>query len=155
VKSILDVGATLERLESLSVGLVGYRTDRFPGFYVRDSGHEVPWTVESPEAVARIMAARDDLGLRQALVVANPIAEQAQMPAQLHDATLGEALAALAESGIRGKDVTPFLLGYFHDHTGGASLDANIALVLGNAELAGQVARELAQILRPGDPKDP
>ncbi len=141
VKSILDVGATLERLETLSVGLIGYRTDRFPGFYVRDSGHDLDWRVDDVEEIAAVLAARDDLGLRAGLVVANPISAEAELPAAAHDETLRGALAALAESGVHGKDVTPFLLAYFHQHTGGASLGANIALILGNATLAGEIAQ--------------
>lgn len=141
VKSILDVGATLERLETLSVALVGYRTDAFPGFYIRDSGHPVPWRLDTPEQIAAVVRARKDtLGLSQALVVANPIDQADEMPRDLHDATLDAALAALADADVHGKDVTPFLLAYFHDHTGGKSLEANVALILGNARLAGQIA---------------
>jgi pseudouridine-5'-phosphate glycosidase len=144
VKSLLDVGATLERLETLSVGLVGYRTERFPGFYIQDSGHRVPWTVSSPAEVAATMRGRDVLGLPQALVVANPIPDGREMDRDLHDRTLADALTALHERGISGKDVTPFLLAWFHEHTDGVSLRANIDLVLNNAGLAGQVAVEMA-----------
>lgn len=140
VKSILDVRATLERLETLSIGIVGYRTDRFPGFYIRDSGHDLRWSVDDPASVAQIMAVRDALGLPQGMIVANPIAPDAQMAADLHESTLQGALAAMQADGIHGKDVTPYLLAYFHQHTGGASLEANIHLVLGNARLAGQIA---------------
>lgn len=140
VKSILDVPATLERLETLSVALVGYRTDAFPGFYVRDSGLTVPWRLDGPGEIASVMRSRDALGLRQALIVANPIPEGAEMDRALHDQTLASGLAALAAAGVTGKDVTPFLLAYFHEQTHGASLDANVALVLNNARLAGQIA---------------
>jgi pseudouridine-5'-phosphate glycosidase len=143
VKSILDVPATLERLESLSVTVVGFGTDTFPGFYIRDAGPAVPWRVDDPAEVAALMAHRDRLGLRQAVVVANPIAEADEMDAALHEKTLVAGLAAAEAAGIVGKDVTPFLLAFFHEQTGGASLAANVALVLANAALAGQVARSM------------
>jgi pseudouridylate synthase len=143
VKSILDVAATLERLESLSVAVVGYRTDTFPGFYVRDSGLPVPWRVGSAEEVAELMRARDLLGLPQGIVVANPIDAAHEMERGLHDATLGAALHAAEAAGVSGKDVTPFLLAWLHEHTGGASLAANVALVLANAGLAARIARAL------------
>ena len=145
VKSILDVGATLERLETLSVELVGYGTSRFPGFYIQDSGYAVPWVARSAEEVAAVLRTRDGLGLTQALVVANPIPDGKEMPRDLHDATLASGLEALAAQGIIGKDVTPFLLAWFHEHTHGVSLRANIDLVLGNARVAGEVAVALTR----------
>ena len=143
VKSILDVPATLERLESLSVAVVGFGTDTFPGFYIRDTGLDVPWRIDDPAEIATMMAHRDRLGLTQAVVVANPIAEADEMDAVLHEETLAAALAAAESAGVVGKDVTPYLLGFFHEQTGGASLAANVALVLANAALAGRVARLL------------
>ena len=140
VKSILDVPATLERLESLSVSVVGYRTDVFPGFYIRDTGLSVPWRVDSPAEVAAMIRARDALGLTQAVVVANPIDEADQMDEELHARTLEAGLREVLDWAITGKDVTPFLLGYFHEQTRGASVAANVALVLGNAALAAQIA---------------
>jgi pseudouridine-5'-phosphate glycosidase len=140
VKSILDVAATLERLETLSVALAGYRTDSFPGFYIADSGFPVPWRVDSPADIARVMRVRDLLGLRQGLIVANPITADNEMDRTLHDQTLTAGLAALAKSDVHGKDVTPFLLRWFHEHTAGRSLAANVALVLSNARLAGDIA---------------
>jgi pseudouridylate synthase len=140
VKSILDVPATLERLESLSVTVVGFRTDVFPGFYIRDTGLTVPWRVESPTEVATAMARRDDLGLRQGMVVANPIHAGDEMDHDLHQRTLETGLAAAREAGVRGKDVTPFLLAWFHEQTEGASLAANVALVRSNARLAAEIA---------------
>jgi pseudouridylate synthase len=140
VKSILDVPATLERLESLSVSVVGYRTDAFPGFYIRDAGVSVPWRLDSLDQIVAVSRQRAALDLRQALVVANPIPASAEMDRALHDSTLDAALHAAHSEGISGKDVTPFLIGYFHDKTHGASLRANIALVLSNARLAGQLA---------------
>jgi pseudouridine-5'-phosphate glycosidase len=140
VKSILDVPATLERLESLSIGVVGFRTDRFPGFYLTDSGHPLPWVAQSPGEVAEIVRARQDLGVRQALLVANPLSPAEQLDPGLHDRVLAAGLSAAHETGVTGKDVTPFLLAYFHEHTHGASLDANVRLVLSNAALAAQIA---------------
>ena len=141
VKSILDVPATLERLESQSVTVLGYRTDTFPGFYVRDTGLTVPWRVDSAEEVAAIMRERDRLGLRQGIVVANPIDPADEMDSALHDTTLETGLAEVEKRGITGKDCTPFLLGWFHEETEGASLTANVALVLANAGLAAGIAR--------------
>jgi pseudouridine-5'-phosphate glycosidase len=141
VKSILDVEATLERLETLNVTLLGYQTDRFPGFYLADSGFPVPWRVDSPAEVADVAHARAELGLG-AIVVAQPIDEE--LDAELHDRVLREGLEAAAREGVRGKDVTPFLLDRFHRETGGASLEANVRLVLRNAALAAQIARATA-----------
>lgn len=140
VKSILDVPATLERLESLSVTVLGFGTDTFPGFYIRDTGLTVPWRVDDPAEVAVLMAHRDALGLRQGIVVANPIAPEEEMPGDLHEATLESGLAAAEAAGVRGKDATPFLLAWFHQHTHGVSLAANVALVRANARLAAQIA---------------
>jgi len=140
VKSILDVPATLERLESLAVPVVGYRTDRFAGFYVRDSGADAPGRVESAAEVAAMMRYRDALGLTQGIVVANPIEPDVEMDPALHESTLAAGLEEVRRRGITGKDVTPFLLGFFHEQTAGASLDANVALVLANAALAGRIA---------------
>ena len=141
VKSILDVPATLERLETLNIAVLGYRTSAFPGFYLADSGHRLDWRVESPEDVAAVLAARRELGLDQyGLLVANPIDLADQLDVDLHQRTLEAGLAACAAGGVRGKDVTPFLLDFFHRHTHGASLTANVALVLGNARLAARIA---------------
>lgn len=141
VKSILDVAATLERLETLNVGVLGYRTDRFPGFYRSDSGHPVHWRVDTPEEVAEVMAARTDLGTDlAALLVANPLPVDRQVDQELHDRVLASGLAAAQAAGIEGKDVTPFLLAHFHEATEGESLRANIEIILANAELAGRIA---------------
>ena len=145
VKSILDVGATLERLETLGVGVLGYRTHRFPGFYLADSGHEVGWRVESPEEVAAILAARDGVGTRDlGLVLANPIAPDDELDRDLHDRLLETGLAAAAREGVHGKDVTPYLLDWFHRESRGESLRANVALVRANARLAAEVATSYA-----------
>jgi pseudouridine-5'-phosphate glycosidase len=144
VKSILDVGATLERLESPNVGVAGYRTRRFPGFYLADSGFALDWSFGSPEQAAAAIAAQRALGIPGALVIANPIPEREQLDPALHDRVLREGLAALERRGIRGKAVTPFLLDHFRTATGGASLRANVAVVRNNARLAAQIARALA-----------
>jgi pseudouridine-5'-phosphate glycosidase len=141
VKSVLDVEATLERLETLNVTLLGYRTDRFPGFYLADSGFPVPWRVETPEEVADVHHARAELGLG-AIVVANPIEDP--LDAELHEKVLRSAIEAAQREGVRGKDITPFLLERFHVETAGASLEANVRLVLRNAALAAQIARAVA-----------
>ena len=140
VKSILDVTATLERLETLNVAVVGYETDRFPGFYLTDSGHAVDWRVDSTEDVARIMQARRSLDISAALVVVNPLPEDRQVDPVLHDRILLEGLAAADAAGVWGKDVTPFLLAHFHEASGGESLRANIEIILANAALAGRIA---------------
>ena len=147
VKSILDVPATLERLETLNIGVLGYRTDRFPGFYLADSGYGLAWRVESPEEAADVLRARDRLGTDvYGMVLANPIDAADELDRDLHDRVLTGGLTAAAEAGVSGKDVTPFLLDWFHRETAGASLTANVALVRSNALLAAQVA---AAYLRP------
>ena len=140
VKSILDAAATLERLESLSVPVLGYGTDVLPGFYVRDGGLPVPWRVDTPQEVAEVMSGREALGLGQALVVAQPVAAGDELDQALHERTIDEGLAEAERRHVVGKDVTPFLLGWFHDRTGGASLATNVALATANARLAGAVA---------------
>lgn len=147
VKSILDVGATLERLETLNIAVLGYRTTRFPGFYLTDSGHPIDWRVDDPAEAADVMAAREALGIASAIVVANPIPAEEQLDPDIHDAALTEGLNYADARGITGKDVTPFLLDHFHRVTHGASLMANATLVVRNAELAARisVARSLAR----------
>ena len=146
VKSILDVGATLERLETLGVTVVGYGTDRFPGFYLSDSGHPVPWRVDSVAEVAAIVTARRDLGTEgRAVMVANPLSAGEQLDPELHDRVLSAGLEAADREGIAGKDVTPFLLEFLHRETAGESLAANIRLVVRNAALAAEIAREISR----------
>jgi pseudouridine-5'-phosphate glycosidase len=146
VKSILDVGATLERLETLNVTVAGYRTSAFPGFYLSDSGHPAPWRVDSPAEAAALLHARDALGLGSgAIVVANPLPADEQVDPALHDRVLRAGLEAAARDGVRGRDVTPFLLERFHRETGGESLRANIRLILRNAELAAEIAVAVAR----------
>lgn len=141
VKSILDVPGTLQRLETLGVGVLGYGTDRFPGFYLADSGEPVDWTVHEPQEVAAVMAAQDALGgADSALLVANPVAREEQLDPDLHDRVLAQALAECHERGITGQAVTPFLLGFLARATGGASLEANLAAVRGNVRLGARIA---------------
>ncbi|WP_246085684.1 pseudouridine-5'-phosphate glycosidase [Pseudonocardia hydrocarbonoxydans] len=143
VKSILDVAATLEVLETQSVPVLGYRTDAFPGFYRRDSGQPVPWRVDSPAQAADVWRAHRDLSPGVGAVLAQPVAVDDELDAGLHDRLLTGGLALLAERGITGKDVTPALLEHFHAGSDGASLRTNLALVLANAGLAAEVARAL------------
>ncbi|MGW9195724.1 pseudouridine-5'-phosphate glycosidase [Micromonospora chersina] len=141
VKSILDVGATLERLETLGVSVVGYRTRRFPGFYLTDAGFDLDWSVESPEQASDVLAARRDQGVHHGgLIVANPLPVDEQLDPALHDRTLATGLAMLARDGVTGKAVTPFLLAHFHSATEGASLAVNVRIILRNADLAARIA---------------
>ncbi|MFI9824706.1 pseudouridine-5'-phosphate glycosidase [Streptomyces sp. NPDC052013] len=141
VKSILDVPATLQRLETLGVAVAGYGTDRFPGFYLSDSGHPVDWRLDAPEQVAEVMRAQDALGGPDAaLIVARPVAEEEQLDPDVHARVLAEALHACEREGITGQAVTPFLLDHLVRHTDGASLAANLAAVRGNVRLAARIA---------------
>lgn len=145
VKSILDVPATLQRLETLGVAVAGYGTDRFPGFYLSDSGHPVDWTVDSPGQVADVMRAQDALGAPEsALIVANPVAREEQLDPDLHARVLADALDACEAAGVTGQGVTPFLLDHLVRHTDGASLSANLAAVRGNVRLAARIAQAWA-----------
>ena len=144
VKSILDVPATLERLETLNVGVVGFGTHRFPGFYLTDSGMPVETRVDSAADVAAIAAARRALDIPSALVVANPLPESRQIPPEIHDRILAEGLAEMERKGIRGKAVTPALIDYIHRASGGRSLEANTEIILGNATLAARIACAIA-----------
>ena len=138
-KSILDVAATLERLETLSVPIIGYRTNRFPGFYLSDSGFDLEYRADSPEEISSIWRARDNANIsRSGMVVANPVVNQ--MDPDLHAKTLAAGLDAAEREHIKGKAVTPFLLEYFHNHTNGESLRVNIEIIKSNAALAAQIA---------------
>ncbi|MFC5720818.1 pseudouridine-5'-phosphate glycosidase [Streptomyces gamaensis] len=145
VKSVLDVPATLQRLESLGVGVLGYRTAEFPGFYLSSSGEPLDWTVRSATEAADVLRAQDALGgPPSALIVANPVPEAEQLDPALHDRALSEALTACARERITGQAVTPFLLDHLVRHTGGASLEANVAAVRGNVRLAAEIAAAYA-----------
>ena len=146
VKSILDVPATLERLETLNVPVFGYRTSRFPGFYLADSGYPLEWSFDFAEEIADAVLQHWQLAwpaVSSGVLIANPIPVEDQLDPVLHDRILNEALAAAEKEGISGKEVTPFLLEFFHRETGGESLRANVLLVKRNAELATRIAAEI------------
>lgn len=145
-KSVLDVPATLERLETLGVAVLGWRTRRFPGFYVTDGGVELAWRVDDAAEVARARRAADVLGLPAATIVANPVDPAHQLDPALHARALADSLAAASAVGVSGRDVTPFLLAHMERATGGASLAANVAAVEGNARLAAELARALVDL---------
>lgn len=140
VKSILDIGLTLEALETLGVPVLAVGTDDFPSFYSRASGHPAPMRVDSAAEVAVVMRHKWDLGLAGGVVVANPIPVEDELPADRIGAIIDEALADMERLGIRGKDATPYLLGRIVEITGGESLTANIALVRHNARLGAAIA---------------
>ena len=146
VKSILDIGATLERFETRGVPVLGYRTDTFPAFYLRDSGYALSWRVETPAEVASVAAVRAGLGQSEAVVVAQSVSEDDQMDRSLHEGLLEAAMSAARASGVRGKDVTPAVLAHFHQHSGGESQRVNVALVLQNARLAAEIAAVMAPV---------
>jgi pseudouridine-5'-phosphate glycosidase len=143
VKSILDVGASLERMETLSVTVVGYKTTAYPGFYVSDSGFEVEYSVDGPTEAADLVRARDAFGIDGAIVVANPVPGDQQLSADEHRTVLASAWEAAEAAGIGGNDTTPFLLDYIQKATGGRSLDVNVAVYRNNVELGGEIASAL------------
>ncbi|RZS67991.1 pseudouridine-5'-phosphate glycosidase [Agromyces ramosus] len=144
VKSILDIGATLERLETLNVPVVGYRTNRYPGFYVADSGHALDYRIESAVDAAALAHARDELGLASAVLVANPVDASKQLDPEFHDRVLAEALDAASAAGVSGHDTTPFLLDHMQRATGGRSLEVNLEVYRGNVALGAEIARAIA-----------
>lgn len=146
VKSILDIRATLERFETLNIPVIGYRTRKYPGFYVTDSGHEIAYRVDSPEEAARVIAARDGLELPQAVLIANPVDPAEQLPPRELDALLTRARAEAERRGITGNASTPFLLDFIQRDTRGRSLDVNVAVYRGNVRLGGRIATALAAL---------
>jgi len=140
VKSVLDIPATLERLETLSVPVIGYGTTAFPAFWLRESGFELDWKVDTAEEVAVVMAARDAFGSTSGIVLANPIPLEQQWDPAEHDRVLATAFAAAEEAGVRGKAGTPFLLGYIVEASGGRSLEVNLDLARNNVRVAAEVA---------------
>ncbi|MGG5259505.1 pseudouridine-5'-phosphate glycosidase [Phycicoccus avicenniae] len=140
VKSILDIGRTLEVLETLGVPVVGYGTDEFPSFFSRSSGLPVPMRVDTPEQVAALMRASFGLGLGSGISIANPVPEADEMPRADIDAVIERALADCAERGITGKDITPYLLGRLVELSDGRSLNTNLALVRNNAVVGTAIA---------------
>jgi pseudouridine-5'-phosphate glycosidase len=145
VKSILDIGLTLEKLETLGVPVVGYRSDDFPAFYTRSSGYPVPLRVDSAAEIAALMRAKDALGIAGGISVANPIPAADELPHEQIVTIIDAALADLDRLGISGKDTTPYLLGRIVEITGGDSLRANIALVENNAHLGAEIAAAFAE----------
>ena len=142
-KSILDVGATLERLDTLGVSIVGYQTDSFPGFYRHSTEFALDWRSDSTAEIARIFNAHREIS-KTALVVANPVPHDRQLDEALHDAALAEGLRRVAAGNVTGKAVTPVLLSAFAEFTAGVSVTVNTDLVVNNSRVAGQVAAELA-----------
>ncbi|MDW3177522.1 MAG: pseudouridine-5'-phosphate glycosidase [Acidimicrobiia bacterium] len=146
VKSILDIGLTLETMETLSIPVITYQSDEFPSFYSRSSGFDTPMRLDTPAEVAALMRAKWDLGLRGGVCIANPVPEADEFPADEISSIIEGAVAELDAKGISGKDATPFMLGRIAEITGGKSLTANIALVENNAVLGARVAKEYARL---------
>lgn len=146
VKSVLDIPGTLERLESLSVPVIGFGTTVFPSFWLRESGYTLDWSVDSAAEVAAVMRAQDELGHGQGIVVANPIPLHQQWDPADHDRVLAEAFTAAEAAGVRGKAVTPFLLSFIVDASGGVSLEVNLDLARNNVRVAAEIAREWAAL---------
>lgn len=144
-KAVLDIHATLERFESLSVPVVGYRTHNYPGFFVADSGFTLTHRVENPAEIAKIYATQRDLDLPQALLVGNPVPIDEQLDPSIMDGVIEKAWAAMGEQKITGQQVTPFLLEFIRSETGDASLNANVALYRNNVRLASEIAVALTK----------
>ena len=144
-KSILDLGLTLEYLETKGVPVIGYGTDELPAFYTRHSGFGVDYRADSPEELAAMFKAQRDLSLKGGMLVTNPIPEEYSMDKAVIDAAIDQAIKEASEKGIKGKETTPFLLAKVVELTGGDSLDSNIALVLNNARLAAKTAAEFVK----------
>lgn len=142
-KSILDLGLTLEYLETKGVPVLGYKTEELPAFYTRKSGFKVDYKVETPEEIASILRTKWELGLMGGALIANPIPEEYSMDADLITRVIEDAVKEAEALGIKGKDTTPFLLAKIKEITGGESLESNIQLVYNNALLAAQIARSL------------
>ncbi|MEG9227582.1 pseudouridine-5'-phosphate glycosidase [Aeromicrobium sp. Sec7.5] len=146
VKSILDIGATLERLETLGVVVLGFRTEEFPSFWLTSSGHRLDWRVEDAFAVAAVMSSRDALGQPAGIVVANPLPLEKQLDPSVHDAALAQALGEAEQEGLSGKDVTPFLLQRIVEITGGESLRVNLDIARNNIEVATRIAKAWVEL---------
>jgi len=146
VKSILDAPATLEQLETLGVPVAGYRALRFAGFYLADSGSPLDWSVESEEEAARVILALRETAPGCGFVISNPLPESEQLDPALHDRALGVGLEGLERDGVRGKEVTPYLLERFREETGGKSLEVNKEIIRCNARLAAQIAVALSKL---------
>lgn len=145
-KSILDLGLTLEYLETCGVPVIGYQTEELPAFYIRQSGFQVDFRLDSPEEIARLLKAKWEIDLRGGALIANPVPSDHQLDPDVMKRAIAEAIDEASRKDIRGKAITPFLLAKVERLTGGKSLEANIHLVLNNARLAGEIAGELAKI---------
>ncbi|MCE7009649.1 pseudouridine-5'-phosphate glycosidase [Kibdelosporangium philippinense] len=144
VKSVLDIEATLELLETRSVPVIGYQVDHFPAFYLRESAYKLPWRVDTAKQAADIVHAHLHMPGNSGILLANPIPAEYEMDRELHDRLLADGVRLLDERGVQGRDVTPVLLEHFHTASSGVSLDANEALVVSNVTLAAQIAADLA-----------
>ncbi len=144
-KSILDIGLTLEYLETHGVPVLGYGTENFPAFYTRESGYKVDYRVDKPEEIARALKVKWDLGLKGGMVIANPIPEEFEMDKKYITAVIDEAVESAEKEGVKGKGITPYVLARLHNKTGDKSLFANKELVYNNVRLAVQIAIEYAK----------
>ena len=140
VKSILDIGLTLEYLETAGVPVIGYRTDEFPAFYTKESGYKVNFRLDTPDEIAGVIKAKRKLGLNGGIIIANPVPDEYSMDKRIIDKAIEQAVEAARKKGIKGKDVTPFLLAEIRNITAGKSLESNIKLVLNNAKVASDKA---------------
>lgn len=145
-KSILDLGLTLEYLETMGVPVLGYQTDEFPAFYTRKSGHGVDFRLDTADEIARLLHVKRELGLQGGVLIANPVPKEHEMDAGLMEETIAAALKEAAQKGVKGKQTTPFLLVKIEQLSRGASLEANIQLVLNNARLGAEIAAAWALI---------
>lgn len=145
-KSILDLGLTLEYLETKGVSVLGYQTEELPAFYTRKSGFKVDYRVDTPAELARIFQSKEDLNLKGGLLVTNPIPEEYAMDSDYISKSIDEACEEAKKLGIKGKEATPFLLDKIQKLTGGKSLEANIRLVYNNVALGAQIACELSKL---------
>ena len=146
VKSVLDIAATLERLESLSVPVIGWQTKEFPAFWLTKSGLTIDWSLETTDQIAQVMKSQDELGHGQGIVIANPIPEELQWDPAEHDRVLQIAFKAAEAAGISGKAVTPFLLGFIVEESRGRSLEVNLDLARNNVRLAGEIAKSWSRL---------
>lgn len=145
-KSILDLGLTMEYLETKGVPVIGYQTDELPAFYTRESGFKVNYRMDSPEEIAKSLKAKEDLNMKGSMVIANPIPEEHAMDSKLISKVIEDAVEEAEKLGIKGKETTPFLLDKIQKITEGKSLEANIQLVYNNAKLGAEIARELSKL---------
>ena len=147
VKSILDIGLTLEYLETLGVPVVTVGQEAFPSFYSQDSGHKSPLQLNTPSAIASMLKVKWDMGLEGSVLIANPVPSNQEIPAAAMEEHIVLALDAASRAGVRGKDITPYLLSYIAKHTNGESLDANIALIKNNAAIGAKIALAYAALM--------